>query len=102
MGCPTYTVDLAKYIANLIKTEKYGIYHVFNSGYYSWYEFANAIFEEAGVKVKVAPVTTEEFPRPANRPSYSVFEHMALRINGFSEMRHWREALTDFIKELVR
>jgi dTDP-4-dehydrorhamnose reductase len=98
IGCPTYTVDLANCILELIRTEKYGIYHVSNSGHCSWYEFAKAIFEEAGIEVKVKPCTTNDFPRPAPRPAYSVFEHMALRLNGFKEMPHWRESLKNFIK----
>ncbi|REJ11698.1 MAG: dTDP-4-dehydrorhamnose reductase [Bacillaceae bacterium] len=97
IGCPTYTVDLANCILELIQTEKYGVYHVSNSGHCSWYEFAKAIFEEAGIEVKVNPCTTKDFPRPAPRPTYSVFEHMALKLNGFSEMRYWREALKEFI-----
>ncbi|OQO98543.1 dTDP-4-dehydrorhamnose reductase [Geobacillus sp. 44C] len=98
VGCPTYTVDLANCILELIQTEKYGVYHVSNSGHCSWYEFAKAIFEEAGIKVKVNPCTTKDFPRPAPRPAYSVFEHMALRLNGFKEMPHWRESLKNFVK----
>lgn len=97
VGCPTYTVDLANCILELIQTEKYGVYHVSNSGHCSWYEFAKAIFEEARIKVKVNPCTTEEFPRPALRPAYSVFEHMALKLNGFRELRDWKLALKKFI-----
>lgn len=97
IGCPTYTVDLANCILELIQTEKYGVYHVSNSGHCSWYEFARAIFEEAGIKVKVNPCTTKEFPRPAPRPAYSVFEHMALKLNGFRGIRNWREALKEFM-----
>lgn len=97
VGSPTYTVDLARCILDLIQTEKYSIYHVSNSGHCSWYEFAKAIFEEAGIEVKVNPCTTKDFPRPAPRPAYSVFEHMALRLNGFNDMREWRNALREFI-----
>ncbi|MGG1655940.1 dTDP-4-dehydrorhamnose reductase [Geobacillus sp. BMUD] len=97
VGCPTYTVDLAQCIFDLIQTEKYGIYHVSNSGHCSWYEFAKAIFEEVGIEMKVNPCTTQDFQRPAPRPMYSVFEHMALRLNGFHQMRNWREALKEFI-----
>lgn len=97
VGCPTFTVDLANTIIDLMVTEKYGTYHVSNSGHCSWYEFAKAIFEEAGLQnVDIAPCTTDEFPRPAPRPAYSVFDHMALRLNGFKEMRHWREALHEY------
>lgn len=97
IGCPTYTVDLANCVLELIQTEKYGVYHVSNSGHCSWYEFAKAIFEEAGIKVKVNPCTTKDFPRPAPRPAYSVFDHMSLRLNGFRKMREWREALREFL-----
>ncbi|NKN31589.1 sugar nucleotide-binding protein, partial [Weissella cibaria] len=58
VGSPTYTVDLANCILEIIQTEKYGIYHVSNSGHCSWYEFAKAIFEEAGIDIKVNPCTT--------------------------------------------
>ncbi|SFA57969.1 dTDP-4-dehydrorhamnose reductase [Anoxybacillus pushchinoensis] len=101
IGCPTYTVDLANCILELIQTEKYGIYHVSNSGHCSWYEFAKAIFEEAGIEVKVNPCTTKDFPRPAPRPAYSVLDHMALQLNGFREMREWRVALAHCLKFLV-
>jgi dTDP-4-dehydrorhamnose reductase len=98
IGCPTYTVDLANCILELIQTEKYGVYHVSNSGHCSWYEFAKAIFEEAGLEVNVNPCTTKDFPRPAPRPAYSVLEHMSLRVNGFKEMPNWRESLKSFLK----
>lgn len=99
VGCPTYTVDLAHCILDLIQTEKYGIYHVSNSGHCSWYEFAKAIFEEAGLEVKVNPCTTKDFPRPAPRPAYSVLEHMALRLNGFKEMPYWRDSLKSYFEK---
>ncbi|MEJ9151437.1 dTDP-4-dehydrorhamnose reductase [Bacillus smithii] len=98
VGSPTYTVDLARCILDLIQTENYGIYHVSNSGHCSWYEFAKAIFEEAGIEVKVNPCTTKDFPRPAPRPAYSVMEHMALRLNGFTEMPNWRDSLKRYLK----
>jgi dTDP-4-dehydrorhamnose reductase len=100
VGCPTYTVDLANCILDLIQTEKYGIYHVSNSGQCSWYEFAKAIFEEAKIKVKVNPCMTKDFPRPAPRPAYSVFQHMALNLNHYRKMRDWREALKVFLSDI--
>ncbi|WP_461202264.1 dTDP-4-dehydrorhamnose reductase [Anoxybacillus sp. TBDG-1] len=100
VGCPTYTVDLSNCILEMIQTEKYGVYHVSNSGNCSWYEFAKAIFEEAGIEVKVNPCTTKEFPRPAPRPQYSVFEHLALRLNGFKVMSNWRDSLRVFLGKL--
>ncbi|MEH7287459.1 dTDP-4-dehydrorhamnose reductase [Priestia megaterium] len=98
IGCPTYTLDLAQAILEMIATEKYGIYHFSNNGSCSWYEFAQAIFEGAGIEVKVNPCTTADFPRPAQRPSYSVFSHMSLRLNNFKEPRHWKKALMHYLK----
>jgi dTDP-4-dehydrorhamnose reductase len=99
VGSPTYTVDLADFLAELITTEKFGIYHASNTGSCSWYEFAKAIFEEAGMEVDLHPCTTEEFPRPAPRPAYSVMDHMSIRINGLKEFRPWRDALKAFLQE---
>ncbi|MEC3856828.1 dTDP-4-dehydrorhamnose reductase [Bacillus sp. WOD8 KX774193] len=96
-GCPTYTIDLASYILQLIDSEKYGVYHISNSGQCTWYEFAKAIFEEAGIEIQVNPCTTNDFPRPAPRPAYSVFDHMSLRLNGFNTPRGWRDALKEFL-----
>lgn len=98
VGSPTYTVDLACFLAELVRTELYGTYHASNSGQCSWYEFAKVIFEEAGLKhVSVHPVTTEQFKRPAPRPAFSVMDHMAIRLNGLQDLRPWREALRDFL-----
>ncbi|RTE08150.1 dTDP-4-dehydrorhamnose reductase [Paenibacillus whitsoniae] len=99
-GSPTYTLDLALFLEQLIQTEKYGTYHASNSGVCTWYEFACAIFEESGIGIRVEPCTTEEFPRPAPRPKYSVMEHGAILANGFEDMRPWRDGLRAFLNEL--
>ena len=96
-GSPTYTVDLARFLLQLLETERYGIYHATNSGSCSWYELAKGIFEEAGMKVELSPCTTADFPRPAPRPAYSVLEHMGIRLNGFEDLRPWREGLKEFL-----
>lgn len=105
-GSPTYTIDLAQFLLELIQTERYGIYHASNSEICTWYEFAVAIFQEAelitGKKyaAKVHPCTTEEFPLPATRPRNSVMEHLAIRTNGLTDLRPWREGLREFLKLL--
>lgn len=105
-GAPTYTVDLAAFLLELIQTEKYGIYHASNSGGCTWFEFAQAIFEEAACvmsevyTVRIEPVITEELPRPALRPRYSVLDHLAIRTNGLQDLRPWREALREFLREM--
>jgi len=98
-GSPTWAKDLAAFLLALVSTEAYGIYHATNAGHCSWYEFARAIFEEKGMRVEVVPCTTEEFPRPARRPAYSVLDGAAVRYNGLPAMRHWREALREFLRE---
>jgi len=99
IGSPTYTLDLARFLLELVKTDYYGIYHASNSGICSWYEFAKAIFEERRLNVHVEPCTTEEFPRPAQRPAWSVLDHGAIRAHGFEPLRPWREALRDYLNE---
>ncbi|WP_217593034.1 dTDP-4-dehydrorhamnose reductase [Cohnella sp. GbtcB17] len=99
-GSPTYTRDLGRFLVDLVKTETFGIYHASNAGTCSWYEFAKAIFEESGKEIKLTPCTTDEFPRPAPRPLYSVMDHAAIRQNGFQDLPSWRESLRTFLKEL--
>lgn len=100
VGSPTYTKDLAEFLLELTATEQYGIYHATNTGQCSWYEFAKAIFEEQAIDIKVQPCTTEEFPRPAPRPKYSVLDHLSIRAQGLPDLRHWREGLRDFLREM--
>ena len=71
VGSPTYTYDLARLLVDMIETEKYGRYHATNEGLCTWYEFAKEIFRQAGVDVKVVPVTSEQFQAKARRPHNS-------------------------------
>lgn len=97
IGSPTYTHDLAAFLLELVETDYYGIFHASNSGSCSWFEFAKAIFEENGINMLVEPCTTEDFPRPAPRPAYSVMDQSSIRINGLRALRPWREALRDYL-----
>ena len=99
-GSPTYTVDLANSIAKLITKPSYGIYHITNSDHCSWFEFAKEIFNNAGVNIDLKPVTTEEFPRPAFRPKYSVLENYNWKMEGFPKIRSYKKALNDYMKLL--
>lgn len=101
VGSPTYTVDLAKFLVELIDSEKYGVYHASNEGVCSWHEFAVEIFKQAGMDVKVNPLTSEEFPRPAARPKYSVLSKKKIEEEGFTPLRDWKEALKEYLKELA-
>ena len=101
VGCPTYTLDLAKAISVLVESDDYGIYHITNSGECSWCEFARYIFEVAGCDVEVIPVTASEFNRPAPRPSYSVLKNKKWIENGFKPLRDYKEAVREYI-ELIK
>ena len=99
IGCPTFTEDLVYAVMEIMETDKFGIYHISNSGSCSWYQFAEAIFTEAGIQADLRPCTTDKYPRLAGRPKYSVLNHTSLKQNGFQEMRHWRTALREFMKK---
>ncbi|WP_312420439.1 dTDP-4-dehydrorhamnose reductase [Anaerospora hongkongensis] len=100
IGTPTSTVDLARAIYALLATDAYGTYHGTCQGQCSWYDFACEIFRQAGKQVKVLPVTTDEFPRPAKRPAYSVLDNYMLRMTIGDPMRNWQNALADYISGL--
>lgn len=101
-GSPTYTYDLAKLLADMIVTEKYGVYHATNEGICSWHEFACAIFREAGIEMKVLPVTTEEYGAKANRPANSRMSKEKLVENGFEKLPTWQDALKRYVEELKK
>lgn len=90
---PTYALDLAEGILGVIEDGRYGLYHLTNSGSCSWYEFAKEIFGLAGVEVEVVPVPGSEYPLPAARPANGVLSTL-----GSPELRHWREALKDYLR----
>ncbi len=100
-GSPTYTYDLARLLVDMIKTEKYGIYHATNEGFISWYDFACAIFKEAGIDMLVKPVSTEEYgASKAARPFNSRMSKEKLTLAGFERLPGWEDALSRYIKEL--
>lgn len=99
---PSYTVDVADALAALIPTRKYGLYHVTNSGSCSWHELARRIFELAGVKADLKPITSKEFAAPARRPTYSVLSTKAYAGLGLSVPREWPVALAAYLDERQR
>lgn len=100
-GSPTYTYDLARLLVDMVQTEEYGIYHATNEGTCSWYEFACAIFKEAGIQVKVIPVTTEEYGAKAKRPANSRMNNDKLTAHGFEKLPSWQDALARYVKILM-
>ena len=109
IGTPTYTLDLAVLLADMIETEKYGYYHATNEGgYISWYDFTKEIFRqaiEAGhkeyEKVTVTPVTTEEYGvSKAKRPFNSRLDKSKLTANGFRLLPTWQNAVKRYLSEI--
>jgi dTDP-4-dehydrorhamnose reductase len=96
IGCPTYTPHLAAALVELAGTELYGVHHVAGSGECSWYEFAVEIFRQTGSSTRVLSCTTEEFPRPAKRPAYSV---LGTEIDYPVVLPDWREGLASYLSE---
>ncbi len=99
IGSPTYTFDLARLLVDMVETDKYGHYHATNEGLCTWYEFAKEIFAQAGKKITVYPVTSDEFPAKAKRPHNSRMDKTKLAKNGFSLLPTWQDALKRYLME---
>lgn len=96
---PTYTKDAAKTLKRFLKLKpEFGIYHMVNEGHCSWYEFTKEIFEILGWDVEVKPIKSNELKRLAKRPRFSALKDEKLEKIGL-RMRHWREALKEYLKE---
>lgn len=100
IGNPTSANDLAYHILKVIGGNDYGVYHCTGQGECSWYEFACEIMKISGLKCKVNPCTSKEYNSIAKRPEYSSLDNMMLRSIGMDEMRHWKEALVEFITNI--
>ncbi len=102
IGTPTYTLDLARLLVDMVETEKYGYYHATNEGgYISWYDFACEIFRQAGIQVQVTPVTTAEYGlSKAARPFNSRLDKSKLKEAGFAPLPTWQDALSRYLKEI--
>lgn len=102
IGTPTYTLDLARLLVDMIETDRYGCYHATNEGgYISWYDFACEIFRQAGKQVEVTPVTTAEYGlSKAVRPFNSRLDKRKLLEKGFKPLPTWQDALARYLKEI--
>lgn len=101
IGTPTYTVDLARLLVDMIETDKYGYYHATNEGgYISWADFTEEIYKRAGMDVKVERVTTEEYGKSvAARPFNSRLDKSKLTQSGFEPLPEWKDALNRFLSD---
>jgi dTDP-4-dehydrorhamnose reductase len=96
---PTYTKDLARKIVQLISTDYYGIFHIVGSGSCSWHEFASEIIKLAGLKTRVIPITSDQYPQKAKRPHFSVLDNYHLKLLGMNDLPIWQEALAGYLIE---
>ena len=95
-GSPTYTKDLAPLLCDMIESEKYGEYHATNEGVCTFAEFAAEIMKASGLRAKIKPITSDEYPAAAERPHYSTLSKKSLDENGFARLPDWHDALTRF------
>ena len=95
-GCPTYVGHLAAATKAVLELP-FGTYHVAAEGDCTWADFAEAIFEEAGVSCRVRRIATAELPRPATRPAYSVLRSE----KGAPTLPHWRDGLRECVARLA-
>lgn len=99
IGTPTYTIDLARLLVDMIQSDKYGYYHATNEGgYISWYDLTCEIYKQAGLTTKVVPVTSEEYGLSiAKRPNNSRLDKQKLVINGFKPLPDWKDAVKRYL-----
>ena len=102
IGTPTYTLDLARLLVDMIETERYGVYHATNGGgYISWADFAREIFRQAGMATQVVPVMTAEYGlSKAARPFNSRLDKTKLVESGFAPLPDWQDALGRYLDAL--
>ncbi|MBU0573172.1 MAG: dTDP-4-dehydrorhamnose reductase [Candidatus Margulisbacteria bacterium] len=96
---PTYTLDLARNLARLIETERFGTYHMTNHGQCSWWQMTAEIFKLLKMDVKVEKASGDDFPTKAKRPKYSVLDNRHLKKIGLDSMMEWRDALKAYLVE---
>ena len=101
IGTPTYTLDLARLLVDMIETDKYGYYHATNEGgYISWYDFCCEFYKQYGLKTTVIPVTTAEYGLSvAARPFNSRLNKSKLVEAGFEPLPTWQDAVRRYLKE---
>ena len=99
---PTSTRELARATAALIETSHYGLFHVTSKGNCTWYEFAGAIFRLLGLEPDLTPTTSDAFAAAARRPAYSVLANHHLDELGMDDLKHWRDALREYLSDRIR
>ncbi len=99
-GSPTSASDLAAILRVALEKNLHGIYHACNAGVCSWFELAREAVALSGIDSRVVPVSTSQMPRPARRPAFSAMDCTKISRDCGLQIRHWREALRDYIAQL--
>ncbi|NLO63164.1 MAG: dTDP-4-dehydrorhamnose reductase [Clostridiaceae bacterium] len=102
IGSPTYTRDLSELLCEMLRSDRYGIYHATNEGICSWAGFARAIMERAGLPCQIVPIRSEEYPTKAVRPKNSRLSKKSLTDNGFRLLPPWEDALGRYLDEVLK
>ncbi|MDD1743065.1 MAG: dTDP-4-dehydrorhamnose reductase [Methanomassiliicoccales archaeon] len=98
IGSPTYTVDLARLILDMSRSDRYGTYHATNEGYCSWHQFATEIMSKKRLKASVEPISSEQYPTKARRPKNSRLSKRSLDEGGFMRLPTWQDALERYLQ----
>lgn len=101
IGSPTYTVDLAKLLCDMIETEKYGIYNASNEGFCSWAELAEEIIKKANLNCKINFIKTSQYPTRALRPFNSRMSKRTIFENKFNIFPKWKVSIKQYLEELI-
>lgn len=96
---PTFTIEVARHIVYLSRSENYGIFHATAEGSCSWYRFAKEIFSLQNVRPQVTAAEPQEFSGTVRRPLYSVLDNAALKSSGMNRFRSWKEGLREYLHE---
>lgn len=99
-GSPTFVADLAPELFRLAESGAFGTYHITNQGFTTWFDFARKIVEYGGLKTRVLPCTTAEFPRPAPRPQNSRLSPRLYANALGNRMPAWEDGLKRYLNEL--
>jgi len=98
IGSPTFTPDLADFIAFLINTDKYGVYHFSNEGFCSWYDFAKEIFRQSNTKIALSPIFSTDYKTAAPRPLNSRLNKQRCYDIGYKQIPSWQDALKRYLQ----
>lgn len=100
IGTPSHTHDLARGVWQLVANEQAGLFHLSNAGEVAFDEYAREVLRLANISCEVESISSEEYSAPAKRPLYSTFNNDKAHSSGVTPLRHWKDALREFVESL--